>query len=171
MAREVAGGSEATGWEPGTRFRARQGPTLLTLYFDTSALIKLVLDEQGSDLALELWSSSARAASSLLAYPEGRAALAAARRGGRVSQRLYRESQEGFDRTYEELVAIGVDQQLIHAAGDLASEFSLRGYDAVHLATALDLAKHDVALVSWDRDLGRAATAAGLPVLGEDLDP
>jgi uncharacterized protein len=126
-----------------------------------------VLDEQGSDLALELWSSSARAASSLLAYPEGRAALAAARRGGRLDQRLYRESQKSFDRTYEELVAIGVDQQLTRAAGSLASEFPLRGYDAVHLATALDLAEHDVALVSWDRDLSRAATAAGLTVLRE----
>jgi uncharacterized protein len=126
-----------------------------------------VLDEQGSDLALELWSSSARAASSLLVYPEGRAALAAAHRGGRLEQRLYRESLKSFDRTYEELVAIGVDQQLTRAAGDLASEFSLRGYDAVHLATALDLAEHDVALVSWDRDLSRAATVAGLSVFGE----
>ena len=126
-----------------------------------------MLDEQGSDLALELWSSSARAASSLLAYPEGRAALAAAHRAGRLDQRLYRESQRRFDHTYEELVAIGVDQQLTRTAGDLASEFSLRGYDAVHLATALGLAEHDVALVSWDRDLSRAATVAGLAVLGE----
>jgi predicted nucleic acid-binding protein len=126
-----------------------------------------VLDEQGSDLALELWSSSARAASSLLAYPEGRAALSAARRAGRLDQRLYRESQKSFDHTYEELIAIGVDQQLTRAAGDLASEYSLRGYDAVHLATALDLAEHDVALVSWDRHLSRAATVAGLPVFGE----
>jgi predicted nucleic acid-binding protein len=130
-------------------------------------LIKLVLDEQGSDLALELWRSSARAASSLLAYPEGRAALAAARRQGRLDQPLYREAQKRFDRTYEELVAIGVDQQLAQTAGDLAEEFSLRGYDAVHLATALDLSEQDVALVSWDRDLSRAATAAGLAVLGE----
>lgn len=93
--------------------------------------------------------------------------MAAARRGGRLDQRLYRESQASFDRTYEELVAIGVDQQLTRTAGGLASEFSLRGYDAVHLATALDLAEHDVALVSWDRDLSQAATAAGLTVIGE----
>jgi len=86
-------------------------------------LIKLVLDEQGSDSALELWSSSAHAASSLLAYPEGRAALTAARRDGRLDQRLYRESQKSFDRTPEELVMIGVDQQLTHTAGDLASVF------------------------------------------------
>lgn len=86
---------------------------------------------------------------------------------GRLDQRLYRESQKSFDPTYEELVAIGVDQQLTRTAGDLASEFSLRGYDAVHLATALGLAEHDVALVSWDRELSRAATVAGLAVLGE----
>lgn len=139
----------------------------MILYFDTSALIKLVLAEQGSELALELWGRSTHPVSSLLAYPEGRAALAAARRGGRLDQRLYDEAQASFDRTYEELIAIGIDQQLTRAAGSLASELSLRGYDAVHLATALDLAEQDVALVTWDRDLSRAALAAGLAVLGE----
>lgn len=84
-----------------------------------------------------------------------------------MSEGLYREAQSNFDQTCEELVAIGVDQQLAYAAGGLASEFSLRGYDAVHLAAALDLAGNDVALVTWDRDLSQAATAAGLAVLGE----
>lgn len=139
----------------------------MILYFDTSALIKLVLAEQGSELALELWGRSIHPVSSLLAYPEGRAALAAARRGGRLDQRLYDEAQASFDHTYEELIAIGIDQQLTRTAGSLASELSLRGYDAVHLATALDLAEQDVALVTWDRDLSRAALAAGLAVLGE----
>lgn len=95
------------------------------------------------------------------------AALAAAHRGGRLSKRLYGEALTGFDRASEELAVIGVDEQLTRIAGALASEFSLRGYDAVHLATALELAGQDVALVSWDRDLTRAASEAGLAVLGE----
>lgn len=125
------------------------------------------IDEKGSELALELWERSTHAVSSLLAYPEGRAALAAASRGGRLNERLYREAQAGFDQTYEELIAVGIDQRLIRTAGALASELSLRGYDAVHLATALDLAGQDVALITWDRDLSRAALAAGLAVLGD----
>lgn len=67
----------------------------------------------------------------------------------------------------EELIAIGVDEKLTRMAGDLAADLNLRGYDAVHLATALSLVEHDVALVSWDRDLCRAANEVGLAVIGE----
>jgi len=102
----------------------------------------------------------------VLAYPEGRAALAAARRAKRLTLRLYRDSLQSFDQVYAELVTVGVDEQLTRAAGMCASEFNLRGYDAVHLATAMDLAEDDVALVTWDRDLSRAALEVGLTVLG-----
>jgi uncharacterized protein len=125
-----------------------------------------VISEQGSDLVHELWSGAFRGASSVLVYTEGRAALAAARRRNRLTRRSHAEAVEAFDRTYEEVVAIGVDEQLTRTAGALASEFALRGYDAVHLATALSIAEHDVALVSWDRDLCSAAVEAGIPVLG-----
>jgi predicted nucleic acid-binding protein len=83
-----------------------------------------------------------------------------------LTQHLYSEAVKGFDQAYEELAAIRVDEQLTRTAGELASEYGLRGYDAVHLATALGLADRDVALVSWDRDLCRAAGEAGLAVLG-----
>ena len=52
------------------------------LYLDTSALIKLIVAEDGSDVAAELWNSYP-AACGVLAYPEARAALAAARRARR----------------------------------------------------------------------------------------
>ena len=48
------------------------------IYFDSSALVKLVVDLVGSDLAAELWDGCDAALSSRLAYPEVRAALAAA---------------------------------------------------------------------------------------------
>jgi predicted nucleic acid-binding protein len=124
------------------------------------------MQEQGSELVHELWNGAYRGASSVLVYAEGRAALASARRSNRLSQVIYAEAIESFDQTYEEVVTIGVDEQLTRVAGALASEFALRGYDAVHLATALSLAEHDVALVSWDRDLCDAAIEAGLTVLG-----
>lgn len=125
-----------------------------------------MIEEQGSELVHELWSGVYRGASSVLAYAEGRAALAAAHRSDRLPQRIYAEAVENFDQTYEEVAAIGVDEQLTRTAGALASEHALRGYDAVHLATALSLAEQDVALVSWDRDLCDAAVEAGLTVLG-----
>ncbi|HYQ77683.1 MAG TPA: type II toxin-antitoxin system VapC family toxin [Solirubrobacterales bacterium] len=139
----------------------------MILYFDTSALIKLVIAERGSELAQELWASSHRSASSVLVYAEGRAALAAGRRNGRLSDRLHDEAVGCLDRAHEQLISISVDEQLARLAGGIAAEFALRGYDAVHLATALSLAERDVALVSWDQQLCHAGTAAGLIVLGE----
>jgi predicted nucleic acid-binding protein len=138
----------------------------LILYFDTSALIKLVIAEKGSDLAWELWMSSNRTVSSILVYPEGRAALGMAHRSGRLDRGLYGRSLAAFERSYEELISIGIGEGLAKVAGDRASEFGLRGYDAVHLATALGLGEEEVTLVTWDRDLADAAAVSGLAVLG-----
>ncbi len=138
----------------------------MILYTDTSALVKLVLTEQGSDLAVELWVNSPRVASSMLAYPEGCAALAAASRSGRLTPIHYQQSLRSFQRTFEQLVSIEVDEQLALAAGERAATLGLRGADAVHLATALDLDDEEVTFVTWDQALANAAASAVLAVAG-----
>lgn len=60
--------------------------------------------------------------------------------------------------------AIGLDPDLAHAAGELAESHGLRGYDAVHLATALSIGAGSMLLATWDGDLARAAVAAGCSV-------
>ena len=104
---EAAAGEVARlGLGPGRRAAA------LNLYFDTSALIKLVVAEDGSDLVAELWETRHPAASSILAYPEGRAALAAAQRGGRLTAADHVKAVEDFETIQDELVLIGVDVPL-----------------------------------------------------------
>jgi predicted nucleic acid-binding protein len=61
-----------------------------------------------------------------------------------------------------ELVQVGVDDALAHDAGELAEALALRGYDAVHLASALALGDEEVALITWDGDLSSAAERMGL---------
>jgi predicted nucleic acid-binding protein len=63
-----------------------------------------------------------------------------------------------------ELVVVGVDEALAQRAGELADERALRGYDAVHLASALALGPGDTILATWDRDLSNAAVDSGLAV-------
>jgi predicted nucleic acid-binding protein len=130
---------------------------------DTSALIKLIVVEEGSDVVAQLWGSYA-AASSVLAYPEARAALAAARRARRLSARAHDRAVAELDALNAELVIVGVDEAVAQRAGDLADERALRGYDAVHLASALALGPGETILVTWDRDLSNAAVGAGLAV-------
>lgn len=138
----------------------------MTLYFDTSALVKLVVAEDGSELAEEFWASAFPLASSILAYPEGRAALAAAHRGGRISREGHHRARTAFEGLFPRLASTAVDEGLSRLAGELAARFGLRGYDAVHLASALSCGDGEVTLVSWDEDLTRAARSAGLSVAG-----
>lgn len=104
---------------------------------------------------------------SILAYPEGRAALAAARRGGRLKTKEHAVALADFEDLQNDLVSIGVDHDLAHRAGALAQDLGLRGYDAVHLTTALSLGDEDVAVVTWDADLRRAAERVGVGVAGD----
>jgi uncharacterized protein len=114
-------------------------------------------------VAAELWATSHPAISSILHYPEGRAALAAARRGARLTAATHRRALDDLESLQDELSLIGIDAQLAREAGQLAEKFALRGYDAVHLASALS-AGETITLVSWDEDLRRAATHNGCAV-------
>lgn len=121
-------------------------------------------------MASELWGSAHPAASSILAYPEGRAALAAARRLGRLEADDHRKALADFEALYADLATVGVDQELAVRAGQYAEDLGLRGYDSVHLATALELGDEEVVVVTWDQDLARAADEVGLSVAGSDGD-
>jgi uncharacterized protein len=122
--------------------------------------------EDGSHLVAKLWGSAYPAASSILAYPEGRAALAAARRMGRLGEDAHEKALVAFEEMYADLVKIGVDRELAARAGGYAEDLGLRGYDAVHLATALELGDEEVVLVTWDRSLSQAAEGVGLGIAG-----
>jgi predicted nucleic acid-binding protein len=126
-------------------------------------MVKLVVAEDGSELVAELWDAPLPVAASLLAYPEGRAALAAARRAGRLTPAGHRNAVEDLDATWAELLVVGIDEELARRAGELADEFGLRGYDAVHLASALALGPATT-FTTWDVDLSAAAHESGLAV-------
>lgn len=126
----------------------------------------MIIVEDGSDLASELWDGAYPAASSILSYPEGRAALAAARRQGRLGEVEHAKALAVFEELQEDLITVGVDSSLARCAGEYAEDLGLRGYDSVHLATALELGDEEVVLVTWDRDLARAAERVGLGQAG-----
>ncbi len=139
----------------------------MIVYFDTSAIIKLLIEEQGSDRAAEIWRRADLAVSSQLLYVEARAALAAAHRGGRLDHPGLAQAGAGLETVHSELRVIALDEPLVRAAGDLAEQLALRGYDAVHLASALAINADDVLLATWDHDLGEAAVAHGELLVNE----
>lgn len=131
-------------------------------YVDTSSLIKLVIDEVGSTQAGVIWDSADALASATLVVVEGRAALAAARRGGRLDSRRYRQARGEFHALADALLLVEITEELVSEAADLAESESLRGYDAVHLAAALTI--EATVLTSADRALCDAAQRRGLHI-------
>ncbi len=123
-----------------------------------------MFDEPGALLAAELWDRAESVVSSQLVYPEARAAAAAARRGRRITSATLRRAVDRIDGLCAELDVVGLDPDLAHTAGELAEAHGLRGYDAVHLATALSIDVDSMLLATWDGDLARAAIAAGCSV-------
>jgi hypothetical protein len=140
------------------------------VYFDSSALVKLVVEEAGSDLAAELWDNCDAALSSRLAYPEVRAALAASAR----NHDLGGEDLLAAERTWEEFWAAARPVELTAAverlAGQLAQSHALRGADAVHLASALAVDDVELIVAVWDRRLHAGVLAAGIRVVPADLE-
>jgi predicted nucleic acid-binding protein len=131
-------------------------------YFDTSAIVPLLIAEDGSERAASLWNSSDRVVTVRLFYPETRAALAQAQRLGRVTARNLQAAVDALDALLAEMDIIEVDEALARRAGDLSEVHQLRGYDAVHLAAAERLRDPSVVLVAGDTALLEAGSAVGI---------
>lgn len=129
-----------------------------------------MIEEDGSHVAAKLWDGPLDVASSILCYPEARAALAAAARARRLSATSYRDACNKLESVFHDLTLVGVDGDLAGHAGELADELALRGYDAVHLASALAFGP-EITLVSWDRYLRRAAAQSGCAIAPAELTP
>jgi predicted nucleic acid-binding protein len=141
------------------------------VYFDSSALMKLLTEEPGSDLAAELWDGCDAAVASRLAYPEVCAALAAADRNHDLTE--YELNAAG--QTWREYWAVVRPVELTTAveqhAGRLTRSHALRGADAVHLASALAIGDPGLIMAVWDRRLHAGARSASLRVAPAALDP
>lgn len=133
-------------------------------YFDTSAVVPLLIAEHGSQMAGRLWDAADRVVSVRLVYPEARAVLAQAERLDRVSARDLRRAVRALDSRFEEMNLVEIDDPLAHLAGEKAEDHGLCGYDAVHLAAALRVHDPDVVLIAGDRALVAAAGSEGLAV-------
>ena len=131
-------------------------------YVDTSTLMKLLIDEVGTAEAGLIWDDPDVLVVARIGHVEARAALAAARRQGRISAHVFRAASKGLEVLWSQVSVVEIDEDLMRLAGELAEAHSLRGYDAVHLAAAR-LVGADV-FSSADRRLCAAASSCGLHV-------
>lgn len=139
----------------------------MMLYLDASALVKLYVDEPLSQELSAAVDEAEAVATSLLAYAETMAAFARARREGRLSPHGYRHIVDAFEEDWPCYIAVEVTDRLVKSAGTLAASRALRGYDALHLASALSLRERvpsAVMFVAFDRELNIAAKREALRI-------
>ena len=134
------------------------------VYFDSSALVKLVVEEDGSDLAATLWDGCDSALSSRLSYPEVCSALASATRDHRIATRSYSKALRDWDQFWSAIQPVELTAAVERHAGELAGAYSLRGVDAIHLASALAIELPDLIVAVWDQRFRDGVLSAGLRV-------
>lgn len=136
----------------------------MMLYLDTSALVKLFIEEADSGAVFEAVERSGAQATHLLSYAEACAAFA------RVERELgrpgwFKQLRAGLDEAWPRINVINPDKGMIQRAATLAHRHALRGYDSVHLAAAEAVHRHGPATFAcFDRRLAEAARALGLTV-------
>jgi predicted nucleic acid-binding protein len=134
----------------------------LLTYVDTSTLIKLIINEDGSDRAEMIWQTADAVASAGLVIVEGRAALAAAAKSRRLTRVQHRNAKAELDQLVGDLHLVRITEQLLLDAGELAEIDTLRGYAAVHLTAALAVGAS--VFTSADDTLCDAAANRGLHI-------
>lgn len=137
----------------------------MILYLDTSALIKLYVDEEGAADVHRAVEDSAGVATCVIAYAEARAALARRHRELAFASEAFRLVLAALDRDWRSFTRVEVNDALARLAGVLAEQKALRGFDAVHLASALALQARlgEVTFMAFDQRLVEAADGL-LPV-------
>lgn len=150
-------------------------PPKFALYLDTSAFVKLLVAEDGSDRVRALAGGRAKAEVLLisrLGYTEASVSLARMVHLGRIpSAELARHLgslDDYWDRSIQE---VDLSQEVLAEARQLAQRFPLRTYDAIHLASAREAARMlresfegELKFLAFDAALLKAARALGFGI-------
>ena len=137
----------------------------MILFCDTSALIKLYVQEEGSELMLEVAKEAAVVAVCRIAWVEAMFAFARRSREAPEETPLSNQVRGRFQQDWGSFATVEVNQQLVKQAGEYAEIFALRAYDSIQLAAAQTLQQGNAGKVSFacfDQRLQKVARLLGL---------
>ena len=135
------------------------------IYLDTSALIKRFVTETGSETVTALLEKSGPVVIAKLAFAEVHAGLKRKHREGFLSGRDYTLSVRQFEADWESYIRVDLHDEILRLARDLIRKHPLRGFDAIHLASALSVKRvtgEDLPFAAADTRLLRAAASEHL---------
>lgn len=140
----------------------------MILFCDTSALMKLLVDEDQSDQMRQVSITVEAIGVCRISWAETMAALSRRQREDPNSTEDLEQARQHLIQSWNTFTIVEVSQPLVETAGRFADVFALRGYDSVQLAAAHELhanAEQNVLFASYDRRLNQAAQLLQLGVL------
>jgi uncharacterized protein len=147
---------------------------MVTFFCDTSGLVKRYVSETGSAwLAKTIHPNlKQRIYIAQITIVEIVSAITRREKSGSTTAQEASNALVQFEQDWKtEITIIDLSSSLVNDAVDLAKKYALRGYDAVQLATVLEihnqrmvLGLSPLTLLSADNDLNNAAIAEGLLV-------
>lgn len=140
----------------------------MILYLDTSALVKLYVTEDYSDLVQTAAKAADSLASSVVGYVEAHVAFARLHRERLLSGPQHELARQRFREDWRDMRRVETSEVVLERAAELAEAFSLRAYDSVHLAAADYLARaanEALVFACHDAALNKAAKVLGMRLL------
>lgn len=137
----------------------------MIVYLDASALVKRYVAEPGSAAVGKLIDQAETLGTSVISRAEVSAAFAKAVRVKSIGRDAAASAMKQFAADWPHLIRLQLTETLVARAASLAWEQGQRGYDAVHLATALvwhETVGQPVLVATFDRQLWQGAQASGL---------
>lgn len=132
----------------------------MTLYVDTSALLKRYVDEHDSEVALELMRSDPVLVTSRLTEVEVRRNLSRLIDGDELERQ-----RRAFSADLDAFALVALDATTMNSAARIAEQTGCRSLDAVHLGAA-QRAGLATTLLTFDTRQARAARELGIAVIG-----
>ena len=137
------------------------------IYFDSSALVKRYIEEEGSKEVNKLLQGADKAVTSRLAYPEILSAIIRRHRAGDITTSDCDRIKREFRVEWRCYTIIEVHGELFSIIDKLIEKHALRGADSIHLSTALwiqQVTKQDVLFAASDTELLKAAQAEKMKI-------
>lgn len=133
----------------------------MTLYVDTSTLLKLYVEEEDSARAAELLQSDPALVTSWVTVVEARRNLSRLLDGAPLAASL-----GALEQDLDAFALVSAGELVCRAASRIGEVLGVRSLDAIHLASAQQLQIRGLSFLTFDLRQAQAARSLGFTVLG-----
>ena len=137
----------------------------MILYLDTSAILKRYFQESFSEEVESKWNQAKAVVSSAVAYAETMATMSRKKNEADLDGKTIQKTRNAFKTDWNSFTRVEVTNELNQYIDQVLQKHFLRGFDAIHLASALMIHERfplNFFFACFDQRLNQAARLEGL---------